>query len=232
MKITSKRQVTFPKHVLDAMGVGPRRSARAARGSRRIHPKATANRLFEAGNPRRQNKARHSTFRHPQVSGSKGARAWTFAPELTATGKFEHGNPGGRGPKLRSRHLNPRQIDRPEPRADFERCLSQLDVLVNERGCEMFASQSGIGEAYAALIHHYDLSSADARVGLRENADQRSRSSPERPSGSRSPLRRQRARPFRPPDCQRLHAGRVGHAHPRPPDGLPPRRASHRRVNA
>ena len=32
----------------------------------------------------------------------------------------------------------------------------------------MFASNQAIGEAYAALIHHYDLSSGDARVGLRE----------------------------------------------------------------
>ena len=55
-----------------------------------------------------------------------------------------------------------------EPRADFERCLSQLGVLVNERGCEMFASNQAIGEAYAALIHHYDLSSAEARAGLRD----------------------------------------------------------------
>lgn len=55
-----------------------------------------------------------------------------------------------------------------EPRADFERCLSQLGALVNQRGCEVFASNQAIGEAYAALIHHYDLSSADARVGLRD----------------------------------------------------------------
>ena len=30
----------------------------------------------------------------------------------------------------------------------------------------MFASNQAIGEAYAALIHHYDLSSADARARL------------------------------------------------------------------
>lgn len=55
-----------------------------------------------------------------------------------------------------------------EPRVDFERCLSQLGVLVDERGCEIFASNQAIGEAYAALIHHYKLSSADARAGLRD----------------------------------------------------------------
>lgn len=54
-----------------------------------------------------------------------------------------------------------------EPRADFERCLTQLGVLVDERGCEIFASNQAIGEAYAALIHHYSLSSADAKAGLR-----------------------------------------------------------------
>ncbi len=53
-----------------------------------------------------------------------------------------------------------------EPRADFERCLTRLSVMVDERGCEMFASNQAIGEAYAALIHHYDLSSAHARAGL------------------------------------------------------------------
>ena len=55
-----------------------------------------------------------------------------------------------------------------EPRADFERCLTQLGVLVDERGCEIFASNQAIGEAYAALIHHYGLSSSDARAGLRD----------------------------------------------------------------
>ena len=53
-----------------------------------------------------------------------------------------------------------------EPRADFERCVSRLGVLVDERGCEVFASNQAIGEAYAALIHHYDISSTEARAGL------------------------------------------------------------------
>ena len=55
-----------------------------------------------------------------------------------------------------------------EPQGDFERCVSRLGALVEERGCEIFASNQAIGEAYAALIHHYDLSSADARAGLLE----------------------------------------------------------------
>ena len=53
-----------------------------------------------------------------------------------------------------------------QPKADFERCVNRLGVLVDELGCEVFASNQAIGEAYAALIHHYDTSSAEARVGL------------------------------------------------------------------
>ena len=53
-----------------------------------------------------------------------------------------------------------------EPKADFERCVSRLGVLVDERGYEIFASNQTIGEAYAALIHHYAISSAEARAGL------------------------------------------------------------------
>ncbi len=53
-----------------------------------------------------------------------------------------------------------------EPQGDFGRCVSWLGTLVDARGREVFASNQAIGEAYAALIHHYDLSSADARSGL------------------------------------------------------------------
>ncbi len=56
-----------------------------------------------------------------------------------------------------------------EPQEDFERCVNRLGALVEERGCDILASNQAIGEAYAALIHHYDLSSADARAGLRES---------------------------------------------------------------
>ncbi len=55
-----------------------------------------------------------------------------------------------------------------EPLGDFERCASRLVVLVEERGCEIVASNQALGEAYAALIHHYDFSSAEARAGLLE----------------------------------------------------------------
>ena len=55
-----------------------------------------------------------------------------------------------------------------EPRTDFERCASRLHVLVHEDGCEMFASNQAIGEAYAALTHHYAISPTEARAGLLE----------------------------------------------------------------
>ena len=53
-----------------------------------------------------------------------------------------------------------------QPQADFERCLHRLRVLVDERNFEIFASNQAIGEAYAALIHHYAISSTEARAGL------------------------------------------------------------------
>ena len=53
-----------------------------------------------------------------------------------------------------------------EPQGDFERCVSWLGTLIDERGHEMFASNQAIGEAYAALMHHYGVASADARSGL------------------------------------------------------------------
>ena len=55
-----------------------------------------------------------------------------------------------------------------QPQADFERCVSRLGFLVDERACEMFASNQAIGEAYAALMHHYGIAGADARAGLVE----------------------------------------------------------------
>lgn len=54
-----------------------------------------------------------------------------------------------------------------ERQGDFERCVRRLVALMEERGCEIFASNQTIGEAYAALMHHYGIISADARTGLR-----------------------------------------------------------------
>ena len=53
-----------------------------------------------------------------------------------------------------------------EPQGDFEHCVRRLVALIEERGCEIFASNQAIGEAYAALMHHYGVISADARAGL------------------------------------------------------------------
>ena len=55
-----------------------------------------------------------------------------------------------------------------EPQTDYERCLSELSVLVSELRYDILASNQAIGEAYAALIHHYGVASADARAGLLE----------------------------------------------------------------
>ena len=55
-----------------------------------------------------------------------------------------------------------------EPQGDFELCVRRLVALMEERGCEIFASNQAIGEAYAALMHHYGIISADARTGLRD----------------------------------------------------------------
>ena len=53
-----------------------------------------------------------------------------------------------------------------EPQGDFEHCVRRLVALMEERGCEIFASNQAIGEAYAALMHHYGILSANARAGL------------------------------------------------------------------
>lgn len=55
-----------------------------------------------------------------------------------------------------------------EPQGNFEHCVRRLVALMEERGCEIFASNQAIGEAYAALMHHYGTTSADARTGLRD----------------------------------------------------------------
>ncbi|MDE0130662.1 MAG: hypothetical protein OXQ32_00150 [bacterium] len=87
---------------------------------------------------------------------------------MTSTGNRGNGARPGRGRRYGvDTSILVRLVAR-EPRTDFERCLSQLSVLVDERGCEMYASNQAIGEAYAALIHHYDLSSAVARAGLHD----------------------------------------------------------------
>ena len=53
-----------------------------------------------------------------------------------------------------------------EPQGDYERCVRRLTELTQEQDCEFFASNQVIGESYAALTHHYDVSAAEARDGL------------------------------------------------------------------
>lgn len=47
----------------------------------------------------------------------------------------------------------------------FEYCVSQLHDLL-EQGCETFASNQVIGEVYAAVQHHYDVSKTDVWTAM------------------------------------------------------------------
>ncbi len=49
---------------------------------------------------------------------------------------------------------------------DFQHCVEELRVLVEDRGCEIFASNQVIGEAYVAIQHHCQVSDEDARATL------------------------------------------------------------------
>ena len=53
-----------------------------------------------------------------------------------------------------------------DPEKDFDYCVSRLRALVEDQGCEVFASNQVIGEAYAAVQHHYGVSSAQASATL------------------------------------------------------------------
>ena len=52
----------------------------------------------------------------------------------------------------------------PEP--DFQRCVNELRILIEEQDAEVFASNQVIGEAYIVLQHHYAISALDARSAL------------------------------------------------------------------
>ena len=52
----------------------------------------------------------------------------------------------------------------PEP--DFQRCVNELRILIEEHDAEVFASNQVIGEAYIVLQHHYGISASDARSAL------------------------------------------------------------------
>ena len=53
-----------------------------------------------------------------------------------------------------------------DPQESFTHCVNQLRFLIEEQGCEVFASNQVVGEAYATLRHHYGASAFHARKGL------------------------------------------------------------------
>ena len=53
-----------------------------------------------------------------------------------------------------------------DPPATFRHCVNKLRLLIEEQGCEVFASNQIVGEAYATLRHHYGASDHQARTGL------------------------------------------------------------------
>lgn len=53
-----------------------------------------------------------------------------------------------------------------EPARDFQRCIEELRILVEDKRGEIFASNQVIGEAYVTIQHHYGVSDADARAVL------------------------------------------------------------------
>ena len=53
-----------------------------------------------------------------------------------------------------------------EPEQDFQHCVEELRVLVEDQSREIFASNQVIGEAYVTIQHHYGVSDFDARAAL------------------------------------------------------------------
>ena len=52
------------------------------------------------------------------------------------------------------------------PDPDFQHCVNELRILIEEHDAEVFASNQVIGEAYIVLQHHYAISAPDARSAL------------------------------------------------------------------
>ena len=69
VKITSKRQVTFPAHVLDAMGVGPGDHLEIQETPEGYLLKAQAHRPFPAGPSQAPDTGRLPAFRHQEIPG-------------------------------------------------------------------------------------------------------------------------------------------------------------------
>ena len=55
-----------------------------------------------------------------------------------------------------------------DPQATFARCVNTLCILTEKEGTAIVASNQVIGEAYVAVQHHYGVSKAQARAGLRD----------------------------------------------------------------
>ena len=53
-----------------------------------------------------------------------------------------------------------------KPAEHFDYCLSELRMLVEDHGAEIFASNQVIGETYVTVQHHYGISKADALTEL------------------------------------------------------------------
>ena len=111
-----------------------------------------------------------------------------------------------------------------DPEPDFQRCVSELRVMIEEKDAEVFASNQVIGEAYIVLQRHYGISATDARSALADVLT----------SGLVSPLNGQsvvlalRASGgpgvVRQADRGRLLTRRPGDSHARQADGKPSQR--------
>ena len=53
-----------------------------------------------------------------------------------------------------------------DPESDFQRCVNELCILIEERDTQMFASNQVSGEIHIVLQHHYGISASDARSRL------------------------------------------------------------------
>ena len=53
-----------------------------------------------------------------------------------------------------------------KPEQVYAHCVSALQDLIAEQGAQILASNTVIGEAYAAVQHHYGVSKDDARTGM------------------------------------------------------------------
>ena len=142
VKITAKRQVTFPAAVLEALGVGP--------GDRlELHEGPDGFLL-------RPQRIDFPVWRHCATrSGAIRAHStWKSSGTSLMTPRF------GIDTSVLVRLLTGR------PEDTYTACRNALQVLIEERGARIFASNMVIGEAYIAVQHHYGVAKEDARDAL------------------------------------------------------------------